>query len=217
MSDMRSRGDLWAAAMMQLAANRPAEPSRVQSYNPKPRGIPREGSATEAVLVFMRGSGRVTHTFQQLQAATGRTHKALCWALIYLRELGYIESTSDASRNSRYLRYSLSRQPPYVHVVGKPQSDERVTLGAATPIESIPPRAGDARNLGDVHAGVVTANAPRTCGTCARLSAVGICISAAESGVRSPGVNIPRRCPAYVPMWGAADKRNGRQLWPELA
>lgn len=107
----------WIAAQIIAASDR----TRVlidhaPRFNPKPRGVIREGSATEAVLVFMRGSQRITHTFQQLQAATGRTHKALCWALIYLRELGYIEATSDASRNSRYLRYSLAKpSPPTQH------------------------------------------------------------------------------------------------------
>lgn len=106
----------WIAAQILAASDRTRVlVDRAPRFNPKPRGVIRDGSATEAVLVFMRGSARVTHTFQQLLASTGRTHKALCWALIYLRELGYIEATSDASRNSRYLRYSLVKQSPQTH------------------------------------------------------------------------------------------------------
>ncbi len=83
-----------------------------QVFNPRPAGVIREGSATEAVLAFLRKSPRRYHRHHEIITGTNRSSKAVCFALIYLRELGYIETTPDAERNSRYLRYCLKPGAP---------------------------------------------------------------------------------------------------------
>lgn len=78
---------------------------QVPRYNPRPPGVIREGSATAAVLALLEATPRRWWEFRHILDAIGRTDKATCWALLYLRERGLIECVPDAGRNSRYLRY----------------------------------------------------------------------------------------------------------------
>lgn len=82
------------------------EPRRVVSPNPRPMGFAVPGSATDAVLKFLAGQpSRGWWAMHQVVAATGRTDKAVGWALIYLRSVGLVECARDEARNARYLRY----------------------------------------------------------------------------------------------------------------
>ncbi len=80
-------------------------------YNPKPAGVIRDGSATGAVLDWLvaRKPG-AWWTRGQIMAGTGRSEKAVNWALLYLRTQGRIECVPDGSRNPQYRRYRAVRQ-----------------------------------------------------------------------------------------------------------
>ena len=79
---------------------------------PAPRGPSpllgkcRSGSTTEIVFEWMtaRGRGRVWWTKDAIVLGTGRTPKAVDWALLFLRSVEAVEITSDV-RNARYHRY----------------------------------------------------------------------------------------------------------------
>ena len=75
-------------------------------FNPRPAGVIRDGSATAAVLEWMRArKAGVWWTRGQILAGTGRSEKAVNWALLYLRTQGRIECVPDGSRNPQYRRY----------------------------------------------------------------------------------------------------------------
>lgn len=89
-------------AALASANHKPAEVRR--RFNPRPPGVIREGSASAAVLAFLRESGRF-HTEASIRFVVKRSHSATSWALLYLRGQGLIEAVSDARRSGRYLRY----------------------------------------------------------------------------------------------------------------
>ena len=94
--------------LARLADKRPMAP-HLPKFNPRPAGITRPGSATQAVLALLQAhSGRWFSHFQIVQA-TGRTSKSVDWALLFLKARGLIESTKDEWRNSRYLKYSIAK------------------------------------------------------------------------------------------------------------
>lgn len=98
----------WMAQQLQRAADgRSAMPLTTPRYNPRPAGVIREGSATDAVLLAMRSRIGVWMTHSQILHSTQRSTKAVCWALLYLKAQGLIESVPDDSRNARYQRYRL--------------------------------------------------------------------------------------------------------------
>ncbi len=66
-------------------------------------------------------------------------------------------------------------------------------------------------------ASIVTKELPRACSSCDHLTAGYTCAAVRETAVFAPSVNALRRCLSYQPIWGADDKRTGKQLWPELA
>ena len=80
-----------------------SEPRREQ-FNPRPAGWIQPGATTEAVLEYLtHNPGKYTRA--QIIAATGRTEKAVDWALIFLRSQGKIVALPDP-RHERYLRYT---------------------------------------------------------------------------------------------------------------
>lgn len=98
-----------------LAIRRTAEPMR---FNPRPAGVMRPGSTTEAVHRYLdERPGRGWVTRQSIVVATGRSPKAVDWALIFLRTINRIEASQDPEpHRSRYLRYRVvhmtkGRQP----------------------------------------------------------------------------------------------------------
>ena len=98
----------WLVQQVIRASDRARERAAPPRFNPRPAGVIREGSATEAVLEYLRTSKLVYHQHRQIVHGTGRSTKAVCWALIYLRELGHVVATADAERNSRYRRYAAA-------------------------------------------------------------------------------------------------------------
>lgn len=97
------------AFLQQLATASPKVAVVKPRHNPRPPGVIREGSASAAVLEFLRKSGRF-HSEASIRFATGRSHSAVSWALLYLRGLGRIIAVPDTRRNARnnnarYLRY----------------------------------------------------------------------------------------------------------------
>lgn len=100
----------WMA--QQLARSRREQPQVLDMprYNPRPCGVIRPGSATDAVLALLCKRMPVFLAHHQIMDQTQRTTKAVGWALIYLRAQGYIESTVDASRNARYQRYRATQK-----------------------------------------------------------------------------------------------------------
>lgn len=96
----------WLAEQMIAASARHRERTDPQRFNPRPAGVIREGATTQAVLRFLESAPRAWHTHHQIMVGTGRTTKAVCHALLYLRALGRIEATNDDGRNARYLRYA---------------------------------------------------------------------------------------------------------------
>lgn len=90
--------------LMACAVSQPPAPRK--RFNPRPPGVIQRGSATDAVLAFLRESGRF-HTMAQIMWKTGRSHSAVSWALIRLRAWGLVRTIGDTSRNSRYLRYAV--------------------------------------------------------------------------------------------------------------
>lgn len=101
-------GDFFSTLVRQLENAQPAERPR-QRFNPRPAGVIREGSATDAVLKYLRESpGFRTHA--QIAWATGRSRSQITWGLIYLRRLKLIDEVADTTRNSKYLRYRVTEK-----------------------------------------------------------------------------------------------------------
>ena len=92
----------------QLLALKFDEPAKAR-FNPRPPGVIQPGSASEAVLQILSASPGRFFTCKQLIRATGRTHAAVSFALLYLRDKGRIEAFPDAKRNQRYYRYRIKR------------------------------------------------------------------------------------------------------------
>jgi hypothetical protein len=80
-----------------------AAPAR-HGFNPRPPGVIRHGSTTDAVLSFLATHSDRRWRHWQIVVAVKRPHKTVSWALVYLGALGLIESTPDAS-HSRYKKY----------------------------------------------------------------------------------------------------------------
>lgn len=91
-------------APLQAASDARAFPLEHPRYNPRPAGTIREGSATEAVLIFLRSREGQWFNHFQIVKLTGRTAKSVDHALLYLRAQRLVEFSSDV-RNSRYKRY----------------------------------------------------------------------------------------------------------------
>jgi hypothetical protein len=87
-------------------------PRAVPRFNPRPPGEICPGSTTEAVHDFLRRRRDIAPNSwiprSLVVHATGRTGKAVDWALTFLRAKGLVESSEDP-RNARYLRYRLAQ------------------------------------------------------------------------------------------------------------
>ena len=82
----------------------------IPRYNPRPKGVICEGSATHAVLLFMQQHPNVFFTLSQLMHHTARTKRSVDFAVIYLKRTHVIEATPDTVRSPRYLKYRLVRK-----------------------------------------------------------------------------------------------------------
>ncbi|HEV6964621.1 hypothetical protein [Roseateles sp.] len=93
---------------LELARRGALEPLHVHRYNPRPAGVIRDRSATQAVQTVLQMRPGVFFTHSTICFLTGRTTKAVCFALRYLQGQGVVRSVPDATRNPRYLRYSAT-------------------------------------------------------------------------------------------------------------
>lgn len=99
----------WMSAhLIRVAATMDRPP--LKRDNPR-KGMVQDGSATEAVLAWLRVDRRrrVWWSKARIVAGTQRTSKSVDWALIYLRELELVETTSDP-RSPRYHLYRAVTQ-----------------------------------------------------------------------------------------------------------
>ena len=92
------------ARQMEAYSLQQTKPAR---YNPRPPGVIQPGGTSEAVLRILAENPGRFFTAQQLIRGTGRTHAAVSFALLYLRDKGRIEGFPDATRNTRYYRYRI--------------------------------------------------------------------------------------------------------------
>lgn len=76
-------------------------------FNPRPPGVIRPDSGTEAVLALLRDNPHRQWSRYQIVLRTGRTTKAVDWALLYLKTHGFVACVEDATRNPQYLRYAI--------------------------------------------------------------------------------------------------------------
>lgn len=106
MTDQESRA--FAALVGQIVNLVP--PAKPLRYNPKPRGSILPGSTTEAVLEYLTSYPNVFRQRWQIVYAVKRNHKAVDWALIFLKQNGYIHAVPDEIRNPRYQRYAVIKE-----------------------------------------------------------------------------------------------------------
>lgn len=100
----------WGTTIAQILAARVGE--RVKTgggFNPRPPGVAIEGSATTAVLKFMREHPRIWFTHGALTCQVGHSRVAVDWALIRLRRWEFIETRPDP-RSPRYYRYRVTQR-----------------------------------------------------------------------------------------------------------
>lgn len=91
---------------MQLMVAVSRKPSRAPAFNPRPPGVIRKGSATEAVYKLLKAHPHMAYTHGQIVALTGRSPKAVDWGVLFLRRREMIMCFGDP-RNSRYWVYQL--------------------------------------------------------------------------------------------------------------
>jgi hypothetical protein len=95
----------WLANQILAASSRTGLRLDAPRYNPRPAGVIRDGSATQAVLVFLRENPKQFFSHFQIVKGTGRSYKSVNWAMLFLRSQHLVDCVPDAQRNSRYLRY----------------------------------------------------------------------------------------------------------------
>lgn len=156
----------WAAAFWQLVSA-PSQPVPAH-FNPRPPGVIRDGSATEEVLLFLRSYPDRHYTAGALMKLTDRSHAAVSWALIYLRQQGLVETCPDDYRRTGWLKYRAS--PGATHAqISKSRTetsqerlarDETPLPGAGLPglravrrsrNQSLPAVAGELRSVSGGH------------------------------------------------------------------
>ena len=101
----------WLAQRIAAAANRDLdETPEAPRFNPRPPGVIRDGSATQGVLQFLEKRKGCFFTRVQIVAATGRTERAVDWALLFLKAQQKVKAVEDTNRNPRYLRYGIAKE-----------------------------------------------------------------------------------------------------------
>ena len=98
----------WTAQQLQARARNPGGLGlQVPRYNPRPAGMIRAGSATNAVLLYLLWRRAAWLNHRQICAGTKCSSRAVDAGLIFLKSQGLIECTPDDGRNPRYLRYRI--------------------------------------------------------------------------------------------------------------
>lgn len=101
----------WVAQQIQAASSLGhVDSPQLVAFNPRPPGIPIKGSATSLVLEFLMKNPARWFTHQQIVEAVGCSRVSVDWALIRLRNWKIVEIVPDEARNSRYLRYRISKK-----------------------------------------------------------------------------------------------------------
>ena len=98
----------WVARQIEAYSLQVKQPT--VRYNPRPPGVIQPGSASEAVLQVLREQPGRFFTCQQLIEKTGKSHAAVSWACIYLRDQGLVQAVTDGARNPRFLRYRIVKE-----------------------------------------------------------------------------------------------------------
>lgn len=107
---MSSSAEWMAAQLLGLGASRGPQGGlglEVPHYNPRPPGFIREGGATYAVLLVLVKRRGVWLSHRQIAEQSGRTGKAVDWALRFLQSAGFLQSARSDARNPRYHVYRL--------------------------------------------------------------------------------------------------------------
>jgi hypothetical protein len=106
-------GQLFAAARREPDAQAPR-------FNPRPAGVIQQGSATDAVLHFLRANRGRYFSRVEIIVATRRSEKSVDWALIFLRREGLADCIPDDRRNPRYLRHGANTETAEVAIRIRP-------------------------------------------------------------------------------------------------
>jgi len=104
MSGPLSSGTAWLTQQLLGAAAKAPAAIQAGCVNPRPPGVIRPGSATEAVLQLLRENPKRQFYRITIIQRTGCTRKAVDWALLYLKAQGLICLHLDADR----MRYSAA-------------------------------------------------------------------------------------------------------------
>jgi hypothetical protein len=92
---MATTGASWVAAQLlrcSVTMDRPQMP-----VNPRPPGVLRPGSASEAVLALLRSHPGRMYRRWQLIGSTGRSRKSVDYALLFLERTGAIDVIRDGA------------------------------------------------------------------------------------------------------------------------
>ena len=101
------------------------EPDPAPRFNPRPRGRIQPGSAAEAVLGLLQEQPERLFWRHQIINITGRSRKAVDWALLFLEALGRIEvQESDAHPRAGNHRFRLTPAPTVKRGRGRPRLAE---------------------------------------------------------------------------------------------
>lgn len=124
----------WTA---QELSRRPSRLVEQPSLNPRPPGVIRPGSASEAVYELLRENPERLFWRRQLIVITGRSRKSVDWALLYLGALHLIEVVPmpgevavGGCERLAYQRFRLASAPKVKRGRGRPpkQSGTRRTV-----------------------------------------------------------------------------------------
>lgn len=99
---MRGQSITWVASQLALKFSEPIAQPR---FNPRPPGVIRPGSATQAVLTFLNDNPGRSFSCFELCKYTERSMKSVNHACLFLRATEHIQSYPDSVRNPRYRRY----------------------------------------------------------------------------------------------------------------
>lgn len=99
----------WMSHQLRMA-ERFSEPTSQARFNPRPPGVIRPGSATQAVLDFLRQHPGRHWSHSEIVNQTGLSPKSVDWACIFLRSKGLVICFPDSARNPRYHRYGIPKE-----------------------------------------------------------------------------------------------------------
>jgi hypothetical protein len=100
---------IWQAVVQQVLTQTAPAPTPPR-FNPHPPGQIQAGSGTDAVLKFLAQAPDRWHTRSQIILRTGRSGKAIDWAISFLIQQQLIRAVQDATRNPRYRRFRIVKE-----------------------------------------------------------------------------------------------------------